>query len=115
MYNKRFNTDPAFAEAVKRWPLVPLHFGITDVILRAMKTAISIPDDEFKKAEELAARLGMSRSELYRSALAEYVSKHSEEAVTERLNMLYERKYEASSMSEILLRIQAESIPEEEW
>jgi antitoxin MazE6 len=80
-----------------------------------MKTAISIPDDEFKKAEELAARLGMSRSELYRSALTEFMSKRAEEAVTERLNELYESKDEASSMSEILLRMQAESIPEEEW
>ncbi len=80
-----------------------------------MKTAISIPDDEFEKAEELAARLGMSRSELYRSALAEFMSKHAQEAVTERLNELYEGKDETSSMSEILLRMQAESIPEEEW
>ena len=80
-----------------------------------MKTAISIPDDEFQKAEKLAARLGMSRSELYRSALAEFISKHSEEAVTERLNELYEDKEEASSLSEILLEMQAESIPEEEW
>lgn len=92
-----------------------MHFGITGVILRFMKTAISIPDDEFKKADELAARLGMSRSELYRSALAEFMSKHSEEAVTERLNELYEGKDEESSMSEILLRMQAESIAEEEW
>ena len=80
-----------------------------------MKTAISIPDDEFKKAEELAARLGMSRSELYRSALAEFMSKRAEESVTERLNELYEGKDEASSISDILLRMQAESIPEEEW
>ena len=80
-----------------------------------MKTAISIPDDEFKRAEEFAARLGMSRSELYRSALAEFMSKRSEEAVTERLNELYEGKDEASSISEVLLRMQAESIPEEEW
>jgi metal-responsive CopG/Arc/MetJ family transcriptional regulator len=89
--------------------------GITGVILEAMKTAISIPDDEFKKAEELAARLGISRSELYRSALAEFMSKHAEEAVTERLNELYEGKGEDSSMSETLFRMQAESIPEEEW
>jgi predicted transcriptional regulator len=104
----------AFRQAV-RAALEPLHFGITDVILQVMKTAISIPDDEFKKADELAARLGMSRSELYRSALAEFVCKYSEEAVTERLNEVYEGKGEPSSMSEILLRMQAESIPEEEW
>ena len=43
------------------------------------------------------------------------MSKHSEEAVTERLNELYEGKDEESSMSEILLRMQAESIAEEAW
>jgi hypothetical protein len=80
-----------------------------------MKTAISIPDDEFRKAEELAARLGMSRSELYRTALAEFMSKYAEEAVTEKLNEVYEGKDETSSMNEILLRMQAESIREEEW
>lgn len=80
-----------------------------------MKTAISIPADEFKKAEELAARLGMSRSELYRTAVAEFLAKHAEEAVTEELNEIYEGVEEASSMSETLLKMQAESIPEEEW
>jgi len=80
-----------------------------------MKTAISIPDHEFKNAEELAARLGMTRSELYRSALSEFMSKHSEEAVTERLNELYEGEDEASSMSDILLKMQEESVPEETW
>jgi hypothetical protein len=80
-----------------------------------MKTAISIPDDEFKKAEELAARLGMSRSELYRTAVAEFMAKHAEDAVTEKLNEIYEGVDKASSMSETLLRMQADSIPEEEW
>lgn len=80
-----------------------------------MKTAISIPDDEFKKAEELATRLGISRSELYRTAVAEFMAKHAEEAVTEKLNEIYEGVDEASSMSETLLRMQADSIPEEEW
>jgi len=34
-----------------------------------MKTAISIPDDLFATAEQLAARFGVSRSELYVTAL----------------------------------------------
>ena len=92
-----------------------MHFGITIVILQSMKTAISIPDDEFRKAEELAARLGMSRSELYRTALAEFMSKYAEEAVTEKLNEVYEGKDETSSMNEVRLRRQAESIREAEW
>ena len=47
---------------------------------------IHIHYDEYKKADELAARLGMSRSELYRTAVAEFMAKNAEEVVTERLN-----------------------------
>jgi metal-responsive CopG/Arc/MetJ family transcriptional regulator len=36
-----------------------------------MKTAVSIPDDLFHKADELANRMGKSRSEVYRDALAD--------------------------------------------
>ena len=38
-----------------------------------MKTAISLPDDLFKSADALAGRLGVSRSQLYQEALAEYL------------------------------------------
>jgi len=41
-----------------------------------MKTAISIPDRVFRSAEQLAARLGVSRSELYSKALAALVNEH---------------------------------------
>jgi len=34
-----------------------------------MKTAISLPDPVFRSAEQLAARLGISRSELYCRAI----------------------------------------------
>lgn len=36
----------------------------------AMKTAISLPDDLFARAEQLAARRGVSRSQLYAEAIA---------------------------------------------
>jgi predicted transcriptional regulator len=51
-----------------------------------MKTAISLPDDVFERAERLARRLRKSRSELYRLAVAEYVARHDPEAVTEAMN-----------------------------
>ena len=37
-----------------------------------MKTAISLPDELFAAAEKLAERLGVSRSQLYATALAEH-------------------------------------------
>ncbi len=56
-----------------------------------MKTAISIPDDLFATTEQLAARLGVSPSELYVTALREYVAAHHYDRVTERLNALYDQ------------------------
>jgi antitoxin MazE6 len=51
-----------------------------------MKTAISIPDDLFRKADALASRMGKSRSEMYRDALADYVSRRDPGAVTRALD-----------------------------
>jgi predicted transcriptional regulator len=53
-----------------------------------MKTAISIPDDLFERAEELARRLGKSRSQIYREALAEYVFRREPRSVTNALDEL---------------------------
>jgi predicted transcriptional regulator len=51
-----------------------------------MKTAISIPDSLFHEAEKLAQRLGKSRSQVYREALAEYVARMEPGAVTRGLD-----------------------------
>ncbi len=54
-----------------------------------MKTAISLPDDLFDSADALAEQLGVSRSELYATAVAEYLAKHANQDVTARLNDVY--------------------------
>jgi predicted transcriptional regulator len=51
-----------------------------------MKTAVSIPDELFRKADELAGRMGKSRSEVYRDALADYVSRRDPGAITRALD-----------------------------
>ena len=79
-----------------------------------MKTAISIPDIQFEAAEKLAAQLGLSRSELYQKALAEFIAKHSDEKITEKLNEIYAGKH-IEDIDEELLQLQAKSIPEEDW
>lgn len=53
---------------------------------QGMKTAISIPNDIFNKAERLARRMKASRSELYSKALADYVARHAPDHVTEAMN-----------------------------
>lgn len=54
-----------------------------------MKVALSIPDELFESAETLTKRLGVSRSRLYATALAEFVAKNRGRKITERLNAVY--------------------------
>ncbi|HEY6346362.1 MAG TPA: hypothetical protein VIY49_33145 [Bryobacteraceae bacterium] len=51
-----------------------------------MKTAISVPDDVFQRAERLARRSRKTRSQLYGDALREYLARHSADEVTEAIN-----------------------------
>ena len=51
-----------------------------------MKTAVSIPDDIFERAEGWARRVGQSRSEVYSRALREYVWRHAPDEVTDAMN-----------------------------
>ncbi len=78
-----------------------------------MKTAISIPDPVFEQAEEAAKELKMSRSELYTTALREFLIEKQSAHITERLNQVYEA--EPSTLDPILVRLQASSLPAEEW
>jgi predicted transcriptional regulator len=92
-----------------------LDLGMTGVILRCMKTAISIPDHVFEAAEQLARRLGKSRSELYSAAVASYLERHRQDRVTERLNEVYGPHEERAELDPVLPTLQSLSIPEEEW
>jgi metal-responsive CopG/Arc/MetJ family transcriptional regulator len=51
-----------------------------------MKTAVSIPDEVFEKAERLARRSKRSRSELFSAALSEYLARHAADEVTEAMD-----------------------------
>jgi metal-responsive CopG/Arc/MetJ family transcriptional regulator len=51
-----------------------------------MKTAVSIPDEVYERAERLARRSKKSRSRLYGDALKEYLARHAPDEVTEAMN-----------------------------
>ena len=53
-----------------------------------MKTAVSIPDEVFARAERLARRTRKSRSRLFSDAVSEYVARHAPEDVTDAMNRL---------------------------
>lgn len=78
-----------------------------------MKTAISIPDPIFKAAERLSKKLGVSRSELYATAVLEFVGKKSRSKITEELNAVYGE--ESSEVNDALATMQAKSLPKEKW
>lgn len=80
-----------------------------------MKTAVSIPDRVFQSAEELAARLGVSRSQLYARALASLVERHREDLITSRLNEVYGPGGETSSLDPEVRLLQSRSIDREKW
>ncbi len=78
-----------------------------------MKTAISVPDSVFASADALAKRLGVSRSQLYATALAEYLAKFRADKITERLDAVYARK--GSRIEPPLARAQRRTVKRAEW
>lgn len=80
-----------------------------------MKTAISIPDPIFEAAEQLVSRTGVSRSELYATAVAEYLARHRATGVRERLDAVYDIDAEAARLESVMAIVQSESVPEEDW
>ena len=78
-----------------------------------MKIALSIPDELFDSAETLVKRLGVSRSRLYATALADFVAKHQSRNVTARLDTVYAT--EGSRLDAATRRLQARALPRDSW
>lgn len=79
-----------------------------------MKTTISIPDAQFEAADKVAKRLGMSRSQLYRKAIADFLARDADYRVTEKLSDVYAES-PASQLDTALQWMQAKSISKERW
>jgi metal-responsive CopG/Arc/MetJ family transcriptional regulator len=78
-----------------------------------MKIALSIPDDLFASGETLSKRMGVTRSRLYATALAEFVAKHRDSNITARLNTVYAS--EESRLPRSLRRLQGRSLAKDAW
>jgi metal-responsive CopG/Arc/MetJ family transcriptional regulator len=78
-----------------------------------MKVALSIPDDLFETGESLCKRLGVTRSRLYATALADFVAKHRGRKTTDRLNAVYAS--EAGRVEPAVRRAQRRSLEFERW
>lgn len=79
----------------------------------SMKVALSIPDDLFETAESVCKRLGVSRSRLYATALAEFLAKHRGRKITERLDAVYVS--ENSRLDSATRRAQKRSLTTDSW
>jgi hypothetical protein len=80
-----------------------------------MKTAISIPDSLFKAAEQLARKLGVSRSQLYQMAVARMIAEHDDQATTDALNLVYGQDPALGTLDPVLEELQIRSLPREDW
>ena len=81
-----------------------------------MKTIIFIRDEILEAAERTARALGVSRSELFATAVSDFLERHSRENVTERLNAVYADDHGASAFDAGLQALQVASLPcEDTW
>ena len=57
----------------------------------------------------------MSRSQLYATAVAEYLKGHVTEGITEALDKVYSGEPSASVLDPAIQQLQSRSIPKERW
>lgn len=95
----------------ERWVDVWYNLGYTI----GMKTAISIPDSLFEAAERVAARLGISRSELYRRAVRQFLEAQGHDVIREKLDEVYGADPDAGRLDPVVEYLQDLSLPEDDW
>jgi predicted transcriptional regulator len=78
-----------------------------------MKTAISIPDPIFQKAERIARKLGISRSALYSRAVSQLIEAYDEDDITARLDAVLRNI--PSDLDPILADLQSRTTDDQEW
>lgn len=86
-----------------------------------MKTAISIPDPLFSKAERLRKKLKLSRSQLYAQAVAKYLAEQgrpdirsmTDQQITDALNKSHGRR--KAKVDPALASMQYDAVAGDEW
>lgn len=78
-----------------------------------MKVAVSIPDELFERTEQLRRQEKRSRSNVYASALAEYVARHAPDQVTEAMNRVWDEV--SPDPDEFILSASRSILEHSEW
>jgi metal-responsive CopG/Arc/MetJ family transcriptional regulator len=80
-----------------------------------MKTAVSVPEDVFARADRLARAQGKSRSEVYSAALREYLARHAPDEVTEMVDRVMEELGEASAPGAFVVQAARRRLESADW
>jgi metal-responsive CopG/Arc/MetJ family transcriptional regulator len=78
-----------------------------------MKTAISIPDNVYERAEKLAKKKKISRSRLYTDAIEKYLDGNEKEKIIEQINKVCAKV--DTSADPVLLKMALLSLPKDKW
>ena len=81
--------------------------------MKSLKTAISIPEDIYRDAEDAAKKLGMTRSRLYSAAVADFLSRYRKDDIMAKLNEVYAAG--SPGIDPALAAMQLKSLPKEKW
>jgi len=81
-----------------------------------VKTAVSIESELFKKAEDAAEKLNISRSRLFQLALENYISQYENLSILDRLNSVYSGKISEDEQDfQKLMKTYHEKHLEDKW
>ena len=80
-----------------------------------MKTAISIPDQVFEDAQQLAHELKISRSELFTKAIEGFIKERDEKQITKKLNEIYENGDSKLDTKIEKIQINSLKLDKEKW
>ncbi|UCG51462.1 MAG: ChpI protein [Candidatus Latescibacterota bacterium] len=73
-----------------------------------------MPDKLFEAAEDLARRLGISRSQLYQRAVEYYLRTQGHDIIRESLDELYDKE-DAGGIDPAIEYLQGMSVGEDDW
>ncbi len=81
-----------------------------------LKTAISIQESLFQEAEALAAKMKVSRSQLFAMAIAEFIQKRQNRYLLDQLNAAYDDMPDASEAEQLqVMKTKQRQLLEEQW
>lgn len=78
-----------------------------------MKTAVSISDSLYDRAEKFAKKTRLSRSRLYAEALEDYLDRREQNKIVDQINRVCEKV--DTSVDPVLFKMSLLSLPKDEW